>query len=144
MASSPSIQNGQAGSAVAKKRAFISFDIEHDDDLRLIVARQAELPDTPFDVADRSTKELPTGAWKEKVRNRLKNVDLMIVICGEHTDSANGVSAELSMARELGIPYILLKGRSDRRCVKPKSASALEKMYSWTRDNLKVLIAGGS
>lgn len=128
---------------MAKKRAFISFDAEHDDDLRVMVAGQAELPDTPFDFADRSVKELPTGDWKEKVKNRLKNVDLMIVICGEYTDSANGVSAELSIAKELGLPYFLLEGRSDKTCVKPKSASALEKMYSWTWDNLKLLIAGG-
>jgi hypothetical protein len=128
---------------MANKRAFISFDADHDDDLRILVAGQAKLSDTPFDFSDRSVKEPLTGDWKDKVKNRLKNVDLMIVICGVHTDSAGGVSAELSMAKELGLPYFLLKGRSDKTCVKPKSASASDKIYSWTWDNLKALIAGG-
>ena len=127
---------------MANKRAFISFDADHDDDLRVLLAGQAKNKDTPFDFSDRSVKDQLIGDWKDKVKGRLKNVDLMIVICGEHTDSASGVSAELSMAKEVGLPYFLLKGRSDKTCVKPKSASASDKIYSWTWDNLKLLIAG--
>jgi len=83
-----------------------------------------------------------TGDWKEKVRTRIKSVNQMIVICGEHTDTAAGVSAELEIAQDEGLPYFLLYGRSDKTCKKPKAAKASDKMYKWTWENLKQLIAG--
>jgi hypothetical protein len=127
---------------VAKKRAFISFDADHDDDLPVMLAGQAKSEDSPFDFSDRSVKEQLSGDWKEKVKRRLGNVDLMIVICGEHTDSASGVSAELNMAKELELPYFLLWGRPKKTCVKPKAASASDKIYEWTWPALKSLIGG--
>lgn len=127
---------------MAKKRAFISFDFDHDEDLRNLLAGQAKNPDSLFDFADRSVKEPVTGDWKEKIRKRFQNIDVVIVICGEDTDSAAGVSAELSIAKELGKAYLLLKGRADKTCKWPKSAGENDKMYNWTWDNLKLLIGG--
>jgi hypothetical protein len=128
---------------MTKARAFISFDYDHDEDLRVMLAGQAKLEDTPFDFKDRSLKEPLTGDWKEKVKRRLGNVDVMMVICGEHTDTAAGVSAELALAKEMKLPYFLLHGRSGKTCVRPKSASSSDVLYKWSWDNLKVLIAGG-
>ena len=127
---------------MAKKRVFTSFDFDHDEDLRNLLVGQAKNPDSPFDLTDRSLKEPMTGDWKEKVRKRLLNVDLMIVICGEYTDTATGVSAELAIAQEEKIPYFLLWGRSEKTCKKPKSANAADKIYKWTWENLKSLIGG--
>jgi hypothetical protein len=127
---------------MAKKRAFISFDYDHDEDLRMLLAGQAKHPDSPFEFTDRSLKEPLTGDWKEKVRRRLANVDVVIVICGERTDAASGVAAEVTIAREAARPYFLLAGRSDKACTKPISALDSDKMYRWTWDNLKALIAG--
>ena len=117
---------------MAKKRVFTSFDFDHDEDLRNLLVGQAKNPDSPFDLTDRSLKEPMTGDWKEKVRKRLLNVDLMIVICGEYTDTATGVSAELAIAQEEKIPYFLLWGRSEKTCKKPKSAKDTDKIYNWT------------
>lgn len=125
-----------------KKRAFISFDIDHDDDAKKMLAGQAKLPDSPFDFKDNSVKEHLTGDWKEKVRRRMDNVDVVIVLCGTQTHNASGVSAELSIAKEKGKPYFLLAAYSDKKCTKPTSASSSDKVYSWTWDNLKKLIAG--
>lgn len=127
---------------MARKRAFISFDFDHDEDLRNLLAGQAKNPDTPFDLVDRSLKEPMTGDWKDKVRARMRNVDLIIILCGEYTDSAAGVSAELAIARELGKPYFLLKGRANKTCKWPNSAATTDKMYDWTWENLKLLIGG--
>lgn len=127
---------------MAKKRAFISFDFDHDEDLRTLLAGQAKHPDTPFDLIDRSVKESMTGDWRDKVRARIRNVDVVIVVCGEYTDSATGVSAELNIAKELGKPYFLLKGRADRTCKMPKSTTTSDALYTWTWDNLKKLIGG--
>ncbi len=127
---------------MAKVRLFISFDYDHDEELRNLLVGQAKHPDTPFDIKDRSIKEPLTGDWKNKFRERLKNVDQMAVICGEYTHLAGGVSAEVRIAQEEGKPYFLIWGRSDKNCTKPTSARATDKIYRWSWDNLKNLIRG--
>lgn len=127
---------------MAKKRAFISFDFEHDEDLRNLLVGQAKNPDSPFDIADWSVKEPLTGNWKEKVRERIRKTDLTIVICGEWTHTATGVAEELRITREEGKPYFLLRGRAEKNCTKPKTALYSDKIYKWTWDNLKELIGG--
>jgi len=128
---------------MAKTRVFTSFDFDHDEDLRTMLVGQAKNSDSPFEMADWSVKEKLTGDWKEKVRKRIRQVEQMIVLCGEQTDTATGVSAELTIAQEEKIPYFLLWGRSDKTCTKPESAYLGDKIYKWTWDNLKTLIGGG-
>ncbi len=127
---------------MTKKRVFSSFDAEHDEDLKILLIGQSKNPDSPFDMVDWSVKEPFTGDWKRKVRERIKQVAQMIVICGEHTDTATGVSIELDIARDERIPYFLLWGRSDKTCKKPETAQTSDKIYKWTWDNLKSLIHG--
>lgn len=127
----------------ANKRVFISFDFDHDEDVKIMLAGQAKLPDSPFDFKDASVKEHLTGDWKEKVQRRMDNIDVVIVLCGEHTHKASGVAAELEIAQEKGKNYFLLAAYSDKTCTKPTSAKAADKVYAWTWVNLKALIAGG-
>lgn len=127
---------------MAIQRAFISFDYDHDEDLRTLLAGQSKHSDTPFEIRDRSIKEPLTGDWKTKVRRRMDNIDVVIVICGEYTHTASGVAIELSIAREAGKPYFLLRGRSSKNCTKPTSALSSDKVYDWTWENLRLLIAG--
>jgi hypothetical protein len=127
---------------MAVKRAFISFDYDYDEDLRNLLAGQAKNPDTPFEIKDRSIKEPLIGDWKDKVRRRMDNVDLVIVLCGEHTNQATGVGAEVAIAQEKKKPYFLLWGRTGKPCTKPMSALPTDKVYQWTWDNLKSLISG--
>lgn len=127
---------------MTKKRAFISFDFDHDEDLRNLLVGQAKNPDSPFDIADWSVKEPLSGNWKEKVRERIRKTDLTIVICGEWTHTATGVAEELRITREEGKPYFLLWGRSNKNCTKPRTALDSDKIYKWTWDNLKKLIGG--
>lgn len=124
------------------KRAFISFDFDHDEDLRNLLVGQAKNSDTPFEIKDRSLREPLSGDWKEKIRRRMENVDVVIVICGTHTDTAAGVAAELEIAKHAGKDYFLLCGRSGENCKKPSTASSKDKVYKWTWDNLKSLING--
>ena len=124
------------------KRVFTSFDFDHDQDLRNLLVGQSKNPDSPFEMVDESIKEPMTGDWKEKVRRQIRKCDLVVVICGEYTDAAAGVSAELTITQEEKIPYFLLCGRSDKTCKKPKSALDSDKIYKWTWDNLKALIGG--
>lgn len=128
---------------MAKKKAYVSFDYDHDETLKVFLIGQAQHEDTPFDLADWSIKEAVDKNWKDHARKRLKAVDVMIVICGEHTHTANGVSAEIVIAQEEKVPYFLLKGYKELTCTRPTAALTTDKMYNWTWDNLKTLINGG-
>jgi hypothetical protein len=127
---------------ITKKRVFISFDIDHDEDAKTMLAGQAKLQDSPFDFKDNSVREHLTGDWKEKVRRRMDNVDIVIVLCGTSTHKAAGVATELEIAKEKGKSYFLLAAYSDKSCTIPTSASISDKLYKWTWDNLKKLIGG--
>jgi hypothetical protein len=128
---------------MSKKRVFISFDYDNDEFLKTALVGQAKHADSPFELADWSIKEAITGDWKQKARTRIKGVDIVVVLCGEHTDTAAGVSAELQIARDEKVSYFLLQGYANKTCKKPKAANASDKMYNWTWENLKTLIGGG-
>ncbi len=127
---------------MATKSVFISFDFDHDKDLRGSLVRQAEHPDSPFSITDSSVKEPINELWKKKVRELIRKADLTIVICGEHTHDAAGVTAEVTILREEKKPYFLLKGRRRKTCKKPGSALRTDEIYRWTWENLRKLIDG--
>jgi hypothetical protein len=124
-------------------RLFVSFDFDHDEDLRNLLIGQAKNPDSPFAVADWSVREPETGNWQEKIRGRIRQVGQVAVICGQNTDSATGVAAEVRIAREEEKPYFLLAGRTAGGNKRPSTALSTDKMYRWTWENLKTLIEGG-
>ena len=122
---------------------FVSFDFDHDEDLRVMLVGQSKKDDTPFSIADWSVKEPMTGDWKAKVKGRIQRTSVMVVICGLYTNTAAGVNAEIQIAREVGTPYVLLAGRASGTNRKPAAALTSDKMYKWTWANLKELIHGG-
>jgi hypothetical protein len=124
-------------------RLFISFDYDYDSALKDFLVGQAKNSGSPFEFADASVKAHLTGDWKQKVRGRISRADQVAVICGKHTDRAAGVAAEIEIARDLKKPYFLLAGYSDGGNKKPTTALATDKVYRWSWDNLRVLIAGG-
>ena len=107
-----------------------------------LLVGQAQNQDSGFEITEMSVKEELSGDWEEKVRARIKQVEQVIVICGEHADIANGVAAELKIAQEEGKPYFLLWGRSRKACVKSQNAKAKDEIYRWTWDSIKNLIGG--
>lgn len=122
-----------------KQRVFISFDYDHDVDLKNLLIGQSKNPDSPFEIIDMSIKESILHNWQEYARFRIKRCDVVIVICGEHTDSAKGIDLEIKISNEENKPYYLLKGRADKLCLKPKSSRYYDKLWPWTWDNLKLL-----
>lgn len=126
-----------------RKRLFVSFDYDNDRTLKMLLVGQAEHQDTPFDISDASVKDHLPGDWVAKVRERIRRADVVCVLCSPTTYNAQGVAIELKIAKELGKPYFLLAGYSDKTCYKPANADASDKLYSWTWDNLKALIHGG-
>ena len=128
---------------MAKVKVFISFDFDHDSGLKAMLVGQAKNDDSPFEIADYSVKEELSGDWKEKVRARIKKVDQVIILCGENTDTASGVNAEVKLTREENKPYFCLAGYADKVNKKPNATLSTDKLYKWTWDNLKTLLDGG-
>ncbi|HPX72210.1 MAG TPA: TIR domain-containing protein [Acholeplasmataceae bacterium] len=127
---------------MTKKRAFISFDYENDKKLKRELIGQSKKADSPFEIVDVSAKESYDPYWEEDAREKIKSSDVMIVICGYNTDTADGVSAELSIAQEENIPYFFLWGRKNKLVTKPKGALDSDKIYGWNKGSLKLLLSG--
>ncbi|WP_329220590.1 TIR domain-containing protein [Streptomyces microflavus] len=122
-----------------KSRTFVSFDYDNDAVLKEFLIGQAKHGDSPFWIADWSVKVASPG-WKEEARMRIRASDVVVVLCGLHTNTAVGVDIEMRIAQEERIPYFLLKGYRYATCVKPQAAAAADKIYEWTWPNLKILI----
>jgi hypothetical protein len=121
-------------------RVFISFDFDHDAEIKELLAAQAKLKDSPFAIADFSIK-VATRDWLNEARKRIRTSDVVVVLCGRHTHRASGVGIELQLAREEKVPYFLLAGYPDGTVTLPEGANN-EKLYEWTWPNLKILIGG--
>ena len=127
---------------MTKQRVFISFDYDHDIDIKGSLVAQAKNDDSPFEIIDMSIKEAIDSNWKYYARRRIKSCDCIIVLCGKHTSSAKGVTAELTIAQEENVPYFLLWGRNGVAVEKPIGAKSTDKIYDWTWNNLKLLLKG--
>jgi len=114
-------------------RVFASFDPDRDADLHQRLMLQARRPDSPFEVSDWSGREVvsePLGG-ESGLPARIEGVDVLLVLCGEQTDSCVGVSVELLTAQSLGKPYFLVWGRREQTCTRPVGARRDDGMYTW-------------
>jgi len=116
---------------------FVSFDGDHDVDLRDQLVAESARPGSRFQFTDSSRGEALTGAWTASARSRIRAVDEVLVVCGEYTDASPRMAAELRIIHEEGKPYLLLWGRRERMCTKPEGAKSTDVMYSWTREILE-------
>lgn len=114
-------------------RVFAAFDTRHDADLHAQLARQCEAEGSPLCVVDASRPGAESFGAEPSLRARIADVDFVVVLCGEQTASAAGVAEELRIARELGKPYLLLRGRRHVECTVPASAGPDDAVYtgSW-------------
>lgn len=127
---------------MARKRhsVFVSFDYEHDLQLKEGLIGQSERSDSPFDVTDHSIKKADPQ-WRTIARERISQCGVVIVMCGRHTDTAAGIQAEIEFARQLGKPYFLLRGYR-KGSVKPRGAKSTDEIYPWTWNTLVRLLNG--
>jgi hypothetical protein len=127
---------------VTPLRIFLSFDLEHDQDLhdRLLAESRGR---SLFAISDQSEDGAITDPWTERARSRISASDEVVIICGEHSDKSPRMSAELRIAQEMKKPYVLLWGRRQCMCKKPKSARSGDGMYVWTAEILEDQISSG-
>src|SRR3989344_5205131 len=103
-----------------KAKCYICFDYDNDKTLKDFLIGQSKNEDSPFEISDWSIKESGSDC-KDEARTRIRRSDIVIVLCGKHTDTATGVSVELSIAQEEKKDYFLLAGYSNGGNKKPKS-----------------------
>jgi hypothetical protein len=90
---------------MTKKRAFISFDFDHDERWRNLFVGQGKLPDTPWEIADWSSKEdLAQSKWEEIIKDKINRCNMVIVLVGRNMAGATGVVKEIIMAEEQDVP----------------------------------------
>lgn len=112
---------------MSQVRVFMSFDLDHDQDLKDRLVDESRKPGSAFEISARSES---TGS--ERLRRRIADADEVIVICGRHTEGSAQVSAEIRIAQEERKPYFLLWGRREVMCTRPLGARSGDAMYSWT------------
>jgi len=125
---------------MAKKRVFVSFDFDNDKTLKDFIIGQARNADSPFEVSDHSLKEAaPERDWLVKARQAIARSDVFIVMLGSKTKSAPGVLKEVKIANELGKPKFQIIGYKDGS--EDWRVPDAGRVYSWSWDNLKRLLA---
>lgn len=90
---------------------FASFEFDKDKKLRGDFYGQAKTR-TPHRVYDRSLKEAYLSQeWEAKARAEIKKCDIVVVLVGPDTHSAEGVKTEIKIARRLKKPILQIRPR---------------------------------
>jgi CTP synthase (UTP-ammonia lyase) len=90
---------------MADPRAFISFDVDHNETEKTLFAGQAKNSKTPFSIQDWSAKSaMPQSKWEEIVKEKINKCNMCIVLVGKFMAGATGVEKEISMAKEQSVP----------------------------------------
>jgi hypothetical protein len=120
-------------------RVFVSFDYDHDRDLKTMLVGQSRNEKSPFLVEDWSIKE-ESKTWRKDAASRITRSDIVIAICGLYTHQASGVAAEIAIAKDLKVRYALLRGRKEGRVRRPQGTSWWwDEMHPWTWKDLQSL-----
>jgi hypothetical protein len=125
---------------MAKKKVFISFDFDNDKTLKDFIIGQAQLEDSPFEVADHSLKEAaPEKDWLDKATTAIKRSDVFIVMLGPKTKSAPGVLKEVNVAKDTNKSRFQIIGYKDGSAERAVTDGG--RTYSWNWENPKKLLA---
>lgn len=90
---------------MAEPRAFISFDVDHNNNEKVMFAGQTFNSKTPFSHEDWSAKSpMPQAQWEAIVKAKINKTHLLIVLVGRHMATATGVVKEIEMARSQNVP----------------------------------------
>jgi hypothetical protein len=121
---------------MAKKRVFVSYDVDNDKFLKDSIIRQAQNPDSPFEVSDVSVKEqAPEADWETRTRAAIARADIFLVMLGSKTRQALGVRKEVRMANAFAKTRFQIIGyENDGEDWAVPNAGPV---YKWSWPNLK-------
>ena len=117
---------------MAKTKVFVSYDYDHDVQLKEGLIEQSTRPDSPFSINDKSLKQA-TPEWQQVARTAIEDCDVFIVLLGEHTHQAQGVRREVKMAKQIGKKRFQLRKRG--QCPTPIDGAG--EVVAWKWKNLK-------
>ncbi|MFS8083779.1 MAG: TIR domain-containing protein [Ginsengibacter sp.] len=122
---------------MAEPRAFISFDVDHNRDEKILFAGQASHSKTPFSHQDWSVKEpMPESQWEALVKAKINSTHFMIVLVGKYMASATGVVKEVAMAKAQNVPaFGVYVGGADSTSNLP-SGLPRNRVISWTWEGI--------
>jgi hypothetical protein len=122
-------------------KIFISFDYD-DHDVKAAFAEQAGRPDFPVDLIDVSIQERVQHGWPEVAEKLIRGADVVLVLCGEQTHQAKGVTTELQSAQNWDKKYILVSATRKGVPTKPANARATDKIWRGTWATVGALLRG--
>lgn len=122
---------------MADPRAFISFDIDHNSDDKVMFIGQSSHSKTPFSHEDWSVKKaLLQSQWEKLVEAKICKTHLMIVLVGRHMSTATGVDLEIAMAKRQNVPFfgVYVDGANTSSTL--PTGLARNRTIAWTWDGI--------
>lgn len=91
---------------MADKRAFISFDFDHNLAAKNLFAGQCTTDSpTPFTMEDwSSSSALPQAEWEKRLKAKINRCHMVIVLVGRSMSTATGVAKEIGFAKAQDVP----------------------------------------
>lgn len=122
---------------MAEPRAFVSFDIDHNSDEKILFIGQSSHSKTPFSHEDWSVKKpLLQSEWEKLVEAKIGKTHLMIVLVGKNMSTATGVDLEIAMAKRQSVPFFgVYVGGASTSSTLP-TGLARNRTIAWTWDGV--------
>ena len=126
---------------MADPRAFISFDVDHNSDEKVLFAGQAKNSKTPFTIQDWSAKSsMPQSQWEAIVKEKINVCNMVIVLVGKCMASATGVAKEIKMAKDQNVPVFgIYVGGADSTSNLPDGLSR-NRTIKWNWDDIAAAV----
>jgi hypothetical protein len=127
---------------MADPRAFISFDFDHNlTQKTLFVGQCSTKSPTPFSVEDwSSSSSLPQATWEKKLKAKINNCHMMIVLVGKSMWSASGVVKEIGFANDQDVPFfgVYVDGAGTTSTLPTGLARGRTVVWDWDRIGSKI------
>jgi hypothetical protein len=126
---------------MAEPRAFISFDVDHNSDQKVLFAGQAWNSKTPFSHEDWSAKEpMLQSQWETLIKAKINKTHFMIVLVGRHMATATGVVKEIAMANAQNVPIfgVYVDGATSNSTL--PTGLARNRVITWTWDGIAAAV----
>jgi len=122
---------------VVRTKVFVSFDFDHDHDLKGSLVAQSKDPASPFRLIDFSLVESePQPEWLSRAKSAIARCDVFVVILGLNTHQAPGVRKEVQIAKDLRKRRFQLKPQGTN----PTPVKDAGPVVNWTWNKLKTLL----
>jgi len=127
---------------MAEPRAFISFDVDHDSDQKVLFAGQAWHSKTPFSHEDWSSKSaLPQSQWEAIIKDKINKTHFLIVLAGRHMSTATGVVKEIEMARSQNVPVFGVYVDGANASSPLPTGLARNRVITWTWEGIAAAVS---